>query len=75
MAQFEYMTVDVNGSDIGEHTNLSAALNKHGKNGWELVSSITQPHLGSSQFNLFGVSLKNILIFKKRTDYEKEAAK
>jgi hypothetical protein len=75
MAQYEYMTVDVSGTDFSEHANITAILNKHGKNGWELVSSIAQPHLGSTKYNLLGISQKNIFIFKKQTDKDKEAMK
>jgi hypothetical protein len=63
MAWFEYFTVAVSSRDMN---GITAKLNKYGKEGWELTSSIAQPRLGNSQYNLFGVSLKNILIFKRR---------
>lgn len=74
MVQYEYMTTLLSGKDIDDSDDrLAAKLNKHGKSGWELVSAISQPHLGSSQYNLFGVSQKNILIFKRKLEQEEMA--
>ena len=50
METFEYKTVTVDCKDM-EHSQdkLTAQLNRWGKEGWELVSSLTHPYLGSSQ--------------------------
>ena len=55
METFEYKTVTVDCKDM-EHSQdpLTAQLNRWGKEGWELVSSIAHPYLGSSQYSLMG---------------------
>lgn len=67
MVQYEYETILLNSRDVDEAGNsLTGKLNAYGKDGWELVSSLTQPCLGSSQYSLIGISQKYILIFKRR---------
>lgn len=46
METFEYKTVTVDCKDM-EHSQdkLTAQLNRWGKEGWELVSSLTHPYL------------------------------
>ena len=53
METFEYKTITVDCKDM-EHSQdaLTAQLNRWGKEGWELVSSLTYPYLGSSQYSL-----------------------
>lgn len=66
MNKYEYMTAVLGSGDIeSPDDRLVAKLNRLGENGWELVSAITQPCFGSSQYNLLGISRKNILIFKR----------
>lgn len=66
METFEYKTVTVDCKDM-EHSQdkLTAQLNRWGKEGWELVSSLTHPYLGSSQYSLVGPAHRVTLIFKR----------
>ena len=66
METFEYKTVTVDCKDM-EHSQdkLTAQLNRWGKEGWELVSSLTHPYLGSSQYSLVGLVHRVMLIFKR----------
>ena len=66
METFEYKTVTVDCKDM-EHSQdkLTAQLNRWGKEGWELVSSLTHPYLGSSQYSLVGLAHRVTLIFKR----------
>ena len=74
MLQFEYTTVLINSKEVDEiSNNLTDKLNAYGKDGWELISSFTQPCLGSSQYSLIGITQKYILIFKRQIEHKKEA--
>jgi hypothetical protein len=74
MMQFEYKTVLINSKDVDDVSNsLTDKLNTYGKDGLELVSSLTQPCLGSSQYSLIGITQKFILIFKRRLEHKGEA--
>lgn len=66
METFEYKTVTVDCKDM-EHSQdkLTAQLNRWGKEGWELVSSLTHPYLGSSQYSLVVLAHRVTLIFKR----------
>jgi len=66
METFEYKTVTVDCKDM-EHSQdkLTAQLNRWGKESWELVSSLTHPYLGSSQYSLVGLTHRVTLIFKR----------
>ena len=66
METFEYKTVTVDCKDM-EHSQdkLTAQLNRWGKEGWELVSSLTHPYLGSSQYSLVGLTHRVTLILKR----------
>lgn len=66
METFEYKTVTVDCKDM-EHSQdaLTAQLNRWGKEGWELVSSLTHPYLSSSQYSLVGLAHRVTLIFKR----------
>ena len=66
METFEYKTVTVDCKDM-EHSQdkLTAQLNRWGKEGWELVSSLTHPYLGSSQYSLVCLAHRVTLIFKR----------
>ncbi len=74
METFEYKTVTVDCKDM-EHSQdpLTAQLNRWGKEGWELVSSIAHPYLGSSQYSLMGFAYRVTLIFKRLNQPEKAA--
>ena len=66
MAQFEYVMVALSSKDMEniEHC-FTDKLNNFGKEGWELVSVITKPCLGGSQYNLLGITQKNIFVLKR----------
>ena len=70
METFEYKTVTVDCKDI-EHTQdaLTTQLNCWGKEGWQLVSSLTHPYLGSSQYSLVGLAYRVTLIFKRLNQF------
>ena len=74
MTEFEYKTISIDSRET-EHpeTALSDKLNHYGKNGWELVTCFSCPHLGSSQYSLIGIAQKTTLIFKRQLCLEKEA--
>ncbi len=64
--EHEYKTVTVDCKDMEPSLNtLTAQLNCWGKEGWELVSSLTHPYLGSSQYSLVGLAHRVTLIFKR----------
>ena len=66
METFEYKTVTVDCKDMKYFQDILAAqLNRWGKEGWELVSSLTHPYLGSSQYSLVGLAHWVTLIFKR----------
>ena len=75
MLQFEYKTALINGKEVDESNNLTEKLNIYGKNGWELISSFTQPCLGSSQYSLIGITQKYVLIFKRQLEPTGEVKK
>ena len=66
METFEYKTVTVDCKDM-EHSQdkLTAQLNRWGKEGWELVSSLTHPYWVSSQYSPVGLAHRVTLIFKR----------
>lgn len=69
MEQFEYKTVFRGGKDVDDASHsLTDKLNAYGKDGWELVSSLAQPSLGSSQYSLIGITGEITLIFKRRLE-------
>ena len=66
METFEYKTVTVDCKDMAHSQDtLATQLNHWGKEGWELVSSLTHPYLGSSQYSLVGLTHRVTLIFKR----------
>lgn len=44
---------------------LTAKLNQISKSGWEFVSILSQNKLGSSLHNIFGITQKQFLMFKR----------
>jgi hypothetical protein len=71
MVQFEYKTILVNGKEMDDVSgSLTDNMNTYGKDGWELVSTFSQPCLGSSQYSLIGISQKYILIFKRQFEHK-----
>ena len=74
--KYEYMTLVLNNSDVECAGGCFVdKLNKHGKSGWELVSSLPQSYLGSSKYSLIGISQKNILIFKRAIAHSEGVSK
>lgn len=72
--QFEYKTLLINGKDVDNvNDSITEKLNTYGKDEWELVSSLTQPCLGSSQYSLLGITQKYILILKRRLGNRRDA--
>lgn len=70
MLQFEYKTVLINGKELDDVSNsLTDTLNAYGKDGWELISSLVQPCLGSTQYALIGITQKYILILKRPLEH------
>lgn len=45
--------------------SLTVKLNQAGKQGWELVSIISQNSLGSSSYNILGMLQKHFLVLKR----------
>ena len=69
--QFKYKTLLMSSKDVDDiSVSLADKLNVYGKDGWELVSALTQPCLGSSQYSLIGITQKYILIFKQQLEHE-----
>jgi len=67
MNTYEYKTKYFNGREMDESfaEHLSDYLNKLGENGWELVSVLSYPQLGSTKYSLVGIKQNAICILKK----------
>lgn len=64
--QFEYKTLLLHGGELDDSgEGLTAKLNEIGKSGWELVSVLSQNGLGSSLYNVFGITQKQFLVLKR----------
>ena len=64
--QYEYKTLSVTNDEASNLCEgLTAKLNQVGKQGWELVSIISQNGLGSSSYNIFGITQKQFLVLKR----------
>lgn len=64
--QFEYKTLPLHGGELDNSgERLTAKLNEIGKSGWELVCVLSQNGLGSSQYNVFGITQKQFLVLKR----------
>lgn len=61
--QYEYKTVTITNDEIGD--GLTIKLNKMGMQGWELISILTKSGLGSSSYNILGITQKQFLIMKR----------
>lgn len=61
--QYEYKTVAITNDEIGD--GLTAKLNKMGMQGWELISILSKNSLGSSSYNILGITQKQFLIMKR----------
>lgn len=69
--QYEYKTLSVTNDEASNLCEgLTAKLNQVGKQGWELVSIISQNSLGSSSYNIFGITQKQFLILKRAIQAE-----
>lgn len=64
--QYEYKTLSVTNDEVSNLCEgLTAKLNQVGKSGWELASVISQSGLGSSSYNIFGITQKQFLVLKR----------
>lgn len=64
--QYEYKTLPISNDEISNLCEgLMAKLNQVGKQGWELISIISQNGLGSSSYNIFGITQKQFLVLKR----------
>lgn len=61
--QYEYKTVAITNDEIGD--GLTVKLNKMGIQGWELISILSKNGLGSSSYNILGITQKQFLIMKR----------
>ncbi len=64
---YEYKTLALHGDELDNSCEkLTKKLNEVGKKGWELVSVLSQNGLGSSQYNILGITQKQFLVFKRQ---------
>lgn len=64
--QYEYKTIPVTNDETSNLCEgLTGKLNRVGKQGWELVSVISQNRLGSSSYNILGITQKQFLVLKR----------
>lgn len=61
--QYEYKIVAITNDEIGD--GLTTKLNKMGMQGWELISILSKNGLGSSSYNILGITQKQFLIMKR----------
>ena len=68
MDTFEYKTVIFEaGQSISTFaSSMENELNNLGKDGWELVSLITNPQLGNSKYVLVGIAINTTTVFKRK---------
>lgn len=60
---FEYKTVSAS-----HPPDMETELNNLGKNGWELVSVVSNPQLGSSKYALVGFSISMVAVLKRKRE-------
>lgn len=66
MIRYKYKTVPITGEVLDNQCEvLTVKLNEFGSNGWELVSILSQHSLGSTPYNLLGITQKRFLVLKK----------
>lgn len=64
--QYEYRTLPISHDEINNLCEeLTARLDQVGKQGWELVSIISQNGFGSSSYNILGITQKQFLVLKR----------
>lgn len=69
--QYEYKTLPVTNDETGNLCKaLTAKLSQAGKQGWELVSILSQNSLGSSPYSILGITQKQFLILKRVIETE-----
>lgn len=64
--QYEYQTLLLDSKETNDKDgSLTKRLNLLGQNGWELTAILNQHSLGSSQYNLIGITEKYLMVFKR----------
>lgn len=63
MNTYEYKT-----AIIKKESNMELELNYFGREGWELVSVISNPQLGGTKYNLVGISMNTVAVFKRNSN-------
>ncbi len=68
MSVYEYKTITFEtGQSISDFSSsMENELNNLGKDGWELVSLISNPHLGSTKYALVGISINILAVLKRK---------
>lgn len=61
--QYEYKTIAITNDEIGD--GLTARLNQMGMQGWELISILSKNGLGSTSYNILGITQKQFMIMKR----------
>lgn len=63
---YEYKILPLYGSGLEDSCErLTAKLNEIGKGDWELVTILSQNRLGSSPYNIFGITQRQFFVFKR----------
>lgn len=69
--QYEYKILPVTNDEVSKFCEgLTDKLNQVGKERWELVSIISKNSLGSSSYNIFGITQKQFLVLKREIALE-----
>jgi hypothetical protein len=64
--QYEYKILSIGNDEFGNKCErLTFKLNELGKTGWEFVSIISQQGLGTSSYNLLGITQRQWLVLKR----------
>lgn len=66
MDKYEYKALE-----LGSLSHIEAHLNLLGKSGWNLITIISEPKLGSSNYSLIGLSTVKTAILKRKINNEK----
>lgn len=64
--QYEYKTIAITNDEIGISCDgLTTRLNQMGIQGWELISILSKNGLGTTSYNILGITQKQFLILKR----------